>query len=270
MSSTPRNMKITSAGITAVVSLAMLGAHDSARAATVVVDWLELATGATASSFTLTSDIGLPAASGALAIASGNGISFPGFPKGGSLTTGFWSGATGFVDSVNGDERVAIFDIRVAPQGGMAAYSLTLDVPAGRELIIAVGGLFRNSTAATAGIDTSASGGGVVSFLQSLAWNNGGTAYDQELEWNALTGSLSTTIGADGDSEIAFLHVSPLSGANPKLTFLVPNGYGSGSGDSISIGIGTVVPEPGVLGLAAVGTLLILAGRRRKRPSSIR
>lgn len=263
-------MKIIPAGISVVTFLVVFGVQESARAAAVVVDWLDLATGATASSFMLTSDSGLPAAGGALAIESGKGISFPGFPTAGTLNAGFWSSATGFQDSVSGDEAVGTFDIRVAPQGGMATYSLTLDVPAGREFIIAVGGLFRNAADATAAIVTSASGGGVVSFVRSLAWDNGGTAFDQELEWDALTGSLTTTVGADGESEIAFLHVSPLSGANPRLTFLVPDGYGSGAGDSLTFGIGTVVPEPGVLGLAALGAVVFLTGRRRERSSQTR
>lgn len=263
-------MSIKSAGLSAATFLAVLGFQDSARASAVVVDWLDLATGSTASSFTLTSDLGIPVASGALAIENGKGQAFSGFPTAGSLNAGFWSGATGYQDSVTGDERVGIFDIRVVPQGGMAAYSLTLGVPAGRDLIVAVGGLFRSGTAATAAIVTSVSGGGVISFIRSLAWDNGGTAYDQELEWDGPTGSLSTTTGADGDSEMAFLRISSLSGPNPKLTFLVPDGYGSGAGDSISIGIGTVIPEPGVLGLAALGAVVCLAGRRREKSAPTR
>ena len=254
---------ISSKGISAASFAVAMGFGNSVQAAVVVVDWLNLATGATASAITLNTDGGLPAALGALAIESGKGNSFPGFPLTSSIGTGFWLAPTGFQDSVAGDDRVGTFDIRVAPQGGMASYALTLDVPADRELIIAVGGLSSTSLGATRAVIVSASGGGVVSFVQSLAWDNGGTAFDQELEWDELTGSLSTTVGALGESEIAFLRLSANAGPDRKLTFLVPEGYGSGSGDSISIGIGMVVPEPGLLALSAVGAIFFLAGRRR-------
>jgi len=257
-------MKISTVGISAATFAAALSFDDSVHAAAVVVDWLNLATGATTSAFTLNSDDGLPVAFGSLAIMSGKGVSFPNFPASSTFNSGYWSlPATGFEDSVTGNDQVGAFDIRVVPQGGMASYSLTLDVPAGREFIIAVGGLSRTALGATQSITASVSGGGGVTFIKSLAWNNGGTVFDQELEWDALTGSLSTTIGADGESEVTFLRVSALSGPAPKIMFLVPDGYGAGTGDSISIGIGTVVPEPGLFGLSVVGALFFLFGRRR-------
>ncbi len=238
--------------------------HQRVVAATTVVDWLNLASGSTSTSFSLTSDNGLSAAQGAIAVQTGKGVSYPGFPTLTELNAGYWSGETGFRDSVTGTDRVRTFDIRVAPQGGVAAYSVTLNVPAGQELIIAMGGLFRSSQGGTKSIITTASGGGVVSFVQSLAWDTGGgTAFDQELEWDAPSGTLSTTTGSDGDSEVAFLRVSPLSGPNPQLMFMVPEGYGMGSGESISIGVGMVVPEPGIFALVGMGGLIVLAGRRR-------
>lgn len=237
--------------------------HEPLVAATTVVDWLNLANGSTSSSFSLTSDSGLVAAQGGIAVEAGKGISYPGFPKLTELNAGSWSGETGFRDSVTGDDRVGTFDIRVAPQNEMTAYALTLNVPTGRELIIAVGGLYRDSQGGTNSIITTTSGGGVVTFLQSLAWDAGATAFDQELEWDALSATLTTTTGSNGESEVAFLRVSPLSGPNPQLMFMVPEGYAMGTGESISIGVGMVVPEPGVLTLMGMGALIVLAGRRR-------
>lgn len=247
-----------------LTTLAFAAAIPATASAATVVDWLELADGGSANSFILVADGNLPTAFGVLAIESGKGTSFPKFPQSRILNAGSWSGETGYIDSVSGDDQVTGFDLRVLSRNGPASYTLTLEVPAGRELVLAIGGLYRGSAGATSSLAISASGDGVFTFDQSLSWT-GSDFFDQELEWDAPTGTLFTTIGANGDSDVAFLRVSPLSGANPTLTFLVPNGYGGPgtTGDSITIGIGTVIPEPGVLALASVGALLALAGRRR-------
>ncbi len=237
-----------------LTTLAFAAAIPATASAATVVDWLELADGGSVNSFILVADGNLPTAFGALAIESGKGTSFPKFPQSRILNPGSWSGETGYIDSVSGDDQVTGFDLRVLSRNG----------PAGRELVLAIGGLYRGSAGATSSLAISASGDGVFTFDQSLSWT-GSDFFDQELEWDAPTGTLFTTIGANGDSDVAFLRVSPLSGANPTLTFVVPNGYGGPgtTGDSITIGIGTVIPEPGVLALASVGALLALAGRRR-------
>ncbi len=230
--------------------IAIGGFSGSVQAAGVVmVDWLELASGGTNAAFSLTTDDGLPVASGALAILNGNGVAYPSFPKTRTFNSEFWVGHSGFLDSQTGDTQVSAFDIRVAPIEQSASYSLTIDVPAGQELIIAIGGLFRNSTAGTGSINTTATGG-VVSFVTALGWDSGASQFDQELEWSALTGTL------------------PLSGPNPQLTFTVPNGYPFDSGDSISIGIGMVVPEPSIFGVAALSAAFLLANRRREKAIS--
>ncbi len=253
-------MKFPVSGIPTFTLALVLVCATASRGAT-VVDWFDLAAGGSSTSFSLTADGGLPAATGALAIQSGKGISFPGFPSARTFNSGFWSGDTGFRDSLTGTDRVAAFDIRVAPQGGAAAYSLTFSIPAGREIVIAVGGLYRGPSGATQSI-VATSSGGVVSFVQTLAWN-GSDVFDQEIEWNAATATLATTLGSDGDSGIAFFRIGPLAGANPSLTFTVPMGYAAGTGDSISIGLGAVVPEPSALTLAGLGAALVLARRRR-------
>lgn len=231
-----------------------------------MVDWFTLMPGGVAGSFSLTADGGSPVVHGALAIETGKGIGFPGFPAARVLDGNFWAADTGIQDSLSGDMRVAAFDIRVVPQSGQAVYSLTLDVPAGRELILAVGGLYRGTSGATQSIVASAftdSGSGVVSLIQSLSWN-GADNFDQELEWDALSGTLSTTVGSEGDSTVAFLRIAPLSGANSKIRLSVPSGYASGSGDSITIGVGALVPEPGTFALLGIGATFLLIGRRRK------
>lgn len=130
--------------------------------------------------------------------------------------------------------------------------------------MVAIGGLYRGAAGTTGSLAVTAPGGGGILFDQALAWN-GADLFDQEIEWSGLTGTLDTTAGSDGDSEIAFLRVGPLSGANPTLTFYVPDGYGGPgtTGDSITIGIGAVVPEPGTPVLAILASLLALSRRRR-------
>jgi hypothetical protein len=256
-------MKPNISGIAAATFAVVTGFPVSSRAATVVVDWMELIPGGTAGSFSLAADGGLPAGHGALAIESGKGASFPKFPQPRVFNAGSWAGPTGYADSVTGDDRVSGFDLRVASQSGPSAYTLTLDVPAGRELVVAVGGLYRGAGGATNSLALAASGGGAVSFDQALGWS-GSDVFDQEIEWDVPAGTLFTTLGSDGESEIAFLRISPLAGGS-TLTFHVSSGYGGAgtTGDSISFAVGAVVPEPGVLTLAGLGALLALAARRR-------
>lgn len=247
------------------VILALAAAIPATARAATVVDWLELAGGASATSFVLAADGGLPTAFGALAIESGKGASFPNFPQSRVLNAGSWSGETGYIDSLTGNDRVSGFDLRVVSRNGPASYTLTLEVPAGRELVVAIGGLYRSGAVGTGSLSVSASGGGVFAFDRSLSWT-GSDLFDQEIEWVSATGTLVATSGSAGDSDVAFLRIGPLSGANPKFTFQVPDGYGGPgtTGDSITFAIGAVVPEPGAPVLAALATFLALTRRRRR------
>jgi hypothetical protein len=245
---------------------AALGSLPQAHAAAVVVDWFRLESAGSPAALTLVNDAGLPVAAGALVIASGKGISFPGLPANNVLNGGFWFADTGLADSGAGDARVGAFDIRVAPQNGSASYVLELTVPTGRELILAVGGLFHGAAGSTQSLELTAfsdSGSGAISLLQTIGWDNGSTAYDQEIEWDASSGTLSTTVGSSGDSEMAFLRIGPLAGENGRLVLTVANGYGVGTGDSLTIGLGQVIPEPSFLGLLSLSGVFLLVARRR-------
>lgn len=255
------NMKAVS--ILPLVAVALAGTGAVQGAAVTTVDWLEFGSVAPDSTFSLTGDTGLSVAHAALEIQTGKGISYPGFPMGRTFQSEYWSAPTGFLDSVSGDSQVRAFDLRVVPQGGFATYNVKIDVPAGQALVVAIGGLLRDGLSLTESLSIQASGGGIISFGQALAWDGGTGAFDQDLEWNAATGTLSTTVGASGDSQFAFFRVSPLAGPTPQLTFTIPNGYAAGLGDEISIAVGTVVPESGWLGLIGLGTLVWFVGRRR-------
>jgi hypothetical protein len=258
---TYQSMNTKAVGILPLVAVALAGSG-TVQAAAVTVDWLELGNGATASSFALTGDTGLSVAHGALEIQTGKGISFPGFPTGRTFQSEYWSAPTGFLDSVTGDAVLRAFDLRVVPQAGSAAYTVKIDVPAGQELVFAIGGLFRDLVSATDSVAISA-GGGAMLLSQTVTWDGGTGSFDQDLEWNAASGTLSTTVGASGDSQFAFFRISSLAGPTPQLTFTIPNGYAAGLGDEISIAVGTVVPEPEWLGLIGLGTLVWFVGRPR-------
>lgn len=246
-----------------LATLALAAALPTASRAATVVDWFELESGASPAAFFLVADGGLPTVSGILDVDVGKGASYPKFPQTRILNAGSWSGETGYIDSVTGNDQLTGFDVRVASQSGPASYTLTLEVPAGRELVIAIGGLYRNGGTGTGSLSVSASGG-AFTFDRSLSWNGSGP-YNQEIEWDGATGKLVTTAGSLGDSDVAFLRIGPLSGAKPTLTFAVPDGYGGSgtTGDSITFAVGTVVPEPGAPVLAALATLLAMTRRRR-------
>lgn len=236
----------------------------SAPAATVMVDWLKLPSGSSPSGFQLLDDNSAVVAGGSLAIAQG--VSFPNFPVQRTLNSSFWTSPIGFADSVTGLADVSAIDFRVAPVSGQANYTIQFSVPAGRQLLLVVGDLFHNATASTVGINIAAlsdSGSAPVTLAGMYGWNNGATSLSQDLAWNQLTGDLTTTAAANGDSKLAFLEIGPLAGLNPRLILSVPQGYGSGTGDSVIIGLGAVVPEPGVFTLAGVCGVLGLVLRRR-------
>lgn len=227
-----------------------------------VIDWLDLGAGGTPAAFSLVTDSGVAVSSGQLVIDSGKGIPFPGLPANSSINGSFWSAATGFANSNDGTEKVDSMDFRVVPQTGMASFSIQFLIPSNQEVILTVGGLYRDNINATQTVlVTTASAS--VSLIQTVGWDSGTSAYDQDLEWNSVSQVLSTTAGSVGDSEIAFFRIQPTSGSGSMVNLTIPSGYGVGTGDSISIGLGIVIPEPGVIGLLGFSGLFFLAARRR-------
>ena len=254
-------MKTKTTGLAGIASLAFTL---TAPAATVMVDWLKLPAGSSPGGFQLLDDSDSALGSGSLVIAQG--VSFPGRPAPRTLNSAFWTGTTGFSDSVTGLADVSAMEFRVAPSAGQASYTIQLVVPAGRQLLLVVGDLFRNATAFTAGITIAAlsdSGSVPVTLAGFYGWNNGASTLTQDLAWDQPTGALTTTAGANGDSKLAFLQIGPISGLNPRLVLTVPQGYAVGTGDSVIIGVGAVVPEPGVITLAGICGMLALVLRRR-------
>lgn len=235
----------------------------SAQAASVAVDWLQLASGATPGAFSLLDDGGAAVVGGKMTIASG--VSFPGLPAARTLNSQYWQTTPEAADSVNGSGAVSGFEVRVAPIGGAASYTIELTVPGGTQLVLAVGELYRTTGAFTSGVGISATGdsGSVpVQLMEILSWNDGLKAFSQDLAWDGST--LSTVAGANGDSKVAFFSIGELDGASSKVTLSIPAAYASGTGDSLTFALGLVnVPEPGSLLLGAAG-LAAAFGRRRR------
>jgi hypothetical protein len=248
----------------AMLALVALAAG-SAEAASVVVDWLVAQPGGTVSSFTLVDDANAATATGGVAITQGLG--FPGLPAGRSFPAGSWSTQPELTDTLTGDASIHGLEFRVVPMAGLASYNVNLQVPSNQPLILVVGGLLKTSTSATDAVTFAAfsdSGFVPVTLRSTNAWSNGLTILDQSVSWNPLTQILSTTAGADGDSQFAFFEVGPLAGGNARVSFAIPAGYGAGSGDSIFIGVGAVIPEPAAAGLLLLGAG-VFAGRRSRR-----
>jgi hypothetical protein len=235
-------------------------------AASTVVDWLRLAPGATPGAFSLNDDDGGAAVSASLSIAPGGGFSFPGYPSSGELAAANWDSPPSFEDSLTGTPQVSLFNIRVVPQSGPANYRIDMTVPANTELIFAIGGIFADSTGATDSIIASAmtdSVAGVFTLVEMIGWSNGVKVNRQPLVWSESLSTLSTSSSSNGESGYAFLRLAPLSGANPRVSFSVPQGLGTGVGDEISIGVGFPIPEPS-FPVLLLSTALLGSLRRRR------
>lgn len=237
--------------------------------AVVRVDWLTLENPGNPNQIRLVDQNSQLAASALLNISSG--VSFPEFPKLTELGTDFWESPTGFENVKTMNETITGFNIRVVPQLGKASYELIINVPSNRELILALGDLYRDADASTQGMVVSVisdSGSYPVNLLNQFSWDSGAQALDQPLVWNGANQELSTSASSEGESNIAFLQVPSFLGANPQVKLSVPSGYAFGAGDSLFIGIGVVIPEPSTTSLLGVVTIIGLCRRKRQtRPS---
>ncbi len=241
---------------------AVLGQSSSAAT---IVDWLELQVEGTPAGFTLIRDDGSAAATGALSVTAG--VAFPGLPWNRELGGSYWSEDPGITNTRTGDSLVDAFEIRVAGLGDPASYVLEFSVPSGVPLVLAVGELYRDSGAATAGVEIaveSDSGSIPTEILKMVGWDNGLQLFNQDLEWDETSGTLSPAATAEGQSKIAFFNIAPIEGTNARVRLTVPDGFAPGTGDSLTIGLGEVIPEPAVLLLVSFGTILLF-GRRQKR-----
>lgn len=257
------SMKISTINSSLVIGT--MGLFLQSSAATTAVDWLELAAGGTASSFSLLDDTAAPLAGGRLLIQQG--ISFPGFPSPRTFAGGFWAADTGFSDSDLADLTVQGLALRVAPIGGAANYTIEVSLPEDREVILVVGDLYHGATAQTVGMTLSAISDGSPSpvvLAGMFDWSNGVSSMSEDLVWNESAGTLVTSTQANGESTAAFFRIAPISGANPRLVLSVPQGFATGTGDTIVVGLGVVVPEPAAAMMLAVSSGM-WAGRRRRR-----
>ena len=257
-------MKSLNTWMTAIAAVIMIL---PARGASVVVDWLTLPGGSSPSAFSLLDDNNAPLAGGKLII--NQGASFLGTPVARTLGESFWGEAPGYNDSVTTHADVTGISFRVAAVGGSANYAIEFTVPVDRPMIIVIGDLFRNSnnSAFTAGVTLTAAsslGSSTYALAEMQLWDPGvaGQALDQSLDWNSATGTLSTVVGSDGNSKLAFFYIDPIQGTNPTITLSVPTGQ-TGTGDTIFVGVGAVVPEPSAGILAGLGVVTLLARRRR-------
>lgn len=255
-------MTKTSASLIRGIALGALVLASPVRAS-VVVDWLALAGGGSASGFSLVDDGSTVAVTGSLEPDFGAGLVFPGYPSARTFGAGFWTGAPGFIDSLTGDASIAGTAFRVVPQSGAAAFSLELHLRAGQPCILAIGGLFRDAGGATAGVEVEilADSGGVA-YVESAAWSNGITSLVEPVLWDGS--SVTTVPGSSGDSEFAFLSIGPLTGADPVVRLRVADGYAEGTGDEITVAVGyELIPEPASSMLLLLGGGVLLSRRRR-------
>lgn len=246
-----------------LAALALLLSSGHASAA-VIVDWLALRSGGTATSFVLEGDGGSAVASGQMLIDSG--IAFPGYPRERIFSQAGWSTTQPLEDSSAGDSRVQGIDLRVVPQAGAANYRVEFALPAGQEFVLALGGLYRDATDATAAVLISwANGAGAVSLESTVGWTDSVNFYNTPLTWTAGSGTLSPDAGSEGNSSVAFFRLGAMPGP-ATLVLNIPDGYGSGTGDEITVALGALeaVPEPSSAVLAATSALVALSRRRRR------
>lgn len=246
-----------------IVAIALLSALPG-RAASQILDWLELAPNPTTSSFELLDDALQSVAGGGLSIS--DGIAFPG-PVARTLEGGFWASDPGFVDSLHGDASVRGFEFRVAPLGGVASYSLELALTPGVPYFLMIADMFRSPDDATSDVMLTAlsdTGGFTISYLGATPWSNGIKPLDQPVAWNEGTRTLATVAGANGESSPAFFQIAAPSGANPRLVIDFEDAYALGSGDAILVGLAVVIPEPSsAILLLASAAWLCLSRKRR-------
>lgn len=217
------------------------------------VDWLELGGSGT----TLHSDQGGPV--GSLAIEVEAGLLLPGSPSGATLDQSFWVSTPSFINR-SGRADLSVFEIRLMPLANAASYRVNIILPGNHDVLLVLGQLFRDNLGASEDLrlSTEALPGPVQpEFLGSYAWDNGVVPFDQEVEWNLATNSLSPVPGASGESQLSFFRAERAR----VVTIEVPTSYASGSGDTIVFGVG-LVPEPSSTLLLLLG-LPLLARRRR-------
>ncbi|WAC18396.1 hypothetical protein OVA24_14265 [Luteolibacter sp. SL250] len=229
------------------------------------VDWLEFSPVGNASGFFLRDDSGTSLVEGSLA--TQRGTVFSGFPSARTFSGEYWQGSTGFTDSLSGNALVHATAFRVAaPSGGPASYTIELDIPENREILLMVGDLYHGSDISrTAGVNISARSDSSVAgiSLEGIwGWDNGISRMSDDLAWMAGVGTLSTVTGATGESKAAFFRIDPVSGTNARLVLGVPDGL-AGTGDTIMVALGVVVPEPSATLLGLSGGAALLLGRRR-------
>lgn len=259
---TPHN----SMKITVLLPLSLVGGllFGQSFAAVTYIDWLEIPT-PSGTNFTMVGDSGAVVAAGKLTVHGG--LAFGSLPSSLLLSGGFWGVEPPFRDTLLEDASIRAMEFRVLPVGGVANYVIEFDVPRNQPLVLVVGNLLKNSTSATAGVAVSAfsgSGSVPIGWNGSFAWDSGVTALTQEVVWDPDAGFLSPVTSANGESRMGFFTIPGIAGENPKIRLSVPDGYGSGAGDSIYVGLGIMIPEPGTALLGALGSLVVLARRRRK------
>ena len=249
-----------------LVPAAILLLVRSSSGAVIEIDWLNLSSGGTPSAFELVDDAAATVVTGGWTIDPGAGIAFSGYPRSRAFDPGFWETPIHYADSTSGNGLVTGFDVRTVPQGGGAVYRIEMSLPAGRQFILAVGGLYQDGGDATGNVTVDVQAGGTgrtVTLSQTVGWDNGVSAFDQAVDWSAGTQTLSPAAAAFGDSKLSFFDLGT-SASPATLTIAFPDGYGSGVGDEISIALGVVaVPEPASWGIAAMGWMGILFRRRR-------
>lgn len=236
------------------------------NAESIVVDWFEFAQGSGPSTFELKDDAGIAAAEGLLVLEPNKGQSFPGFPKGGMMSGDSWLAPLEIEDSQSGNEDVLSFGVRVVPETGVVSYQVNFSLLDGSELLLAIGGLYRDSTGSTQTVQISAQSGANprdVTLINQVGWDNGVTQLIQAVGWTPADNTISTLPASDGDSEFSFFVISPRSGGPATLSLDVPHGYPLGSGDEITIALGRVIPESGTAILTCIGGFLMVSRRRR-------
>ncbi|MEM9079786.1 MAG: PEP-CTERM sorting domain-containing protein [Verrucomicrobiota bacterium] len=227
--------------------LVILVTSVASQAAT-IIDWWEFSGSA------LLNDNNNPAATYTLSATQGT----PSFahPLARPYSGDFWSAPNNLHDTQTLDATLPAYDFLTLPDSTGFDYTITIT---GTGLLdntyLALGNLSALTTTSIQIILQDATAGPnptPVSLLQTLAWDAGFTPFDDPLNWDATSNTLSLLGPSGGDSGIAYFQLP-----NTQITSLTIRISGTNAipvGDSVSVAFGALIPEPSTLVLLLLAT----------------
>jgi len=173
------------------------------------------------------------------------------------------------LDSVTGDLSVDGFATRVAPIGGAAAWTLSINVLEPGSWYLMVGSLFRDAVGENGPLTISASQDSQnveLSYLGSESWSPGTGDLSGAVGWNEALQTFSATEENGEESALGVFLLSDFGGSNSQIVIDVPSGFTLGSGDDVVFALGfQQIPEPSSVALLFLAFSSLFGVR--KRPS---